>query len=191
MKTIQEQANGADSGVTKPSNPKDIVGSRKGPLELVPDTIEVMAVEAFLEGALKYGRYNWRICGVRASIYYAATKRHLKKWWNGQNADPLTRVGHLKSVLACVGIMLDAELYGMLEDDRPPCPDPDAFARMLDDMEVQVAHLKALFAKENPRQYTIKDTPRPVITGSLGQPIGQKIDCQAQSRGGPSHADGI
>jgi len=82
VRTIQEQANGADAGVTKTSNPKDIVGSRKAPIELVPDTIEVMAVEAFLEGALKYGRYNWRICGVRASIYYAATKRHLKKWWN-------------------------------------------------------------------------------------------------------------
>lgn len=152
--------NGADSGQTKPSNPKDIIGSRKLPLDIVPDTLETMAAEAFLEGALKYGRYNWRIAGVRASIYYSATKRHMKKWWNGQNADKATRVHHLKSVIACVGIMLDAELFGKLEDDRPPCPDPDAMAELIDAMEAQVAHLKEMFAEHKPYQFTIADTRR-------------------------------
>lgn len=150
--------NGADEGATKPSNPKDVIGSRKAPFDLVPSTTELMAVEAHLEGALKYGRYNWRIAGVRASVYYNATQRHLKKWWNGQNSDPMTRINHLKSVLGCIGIMLDADLYGKLEDDRPPCPDPDAMARAIDALEERVAYLKVLFQDHKPKQFTIKDT---------------------------------
>lgn len=161
MNSLAEQANGKDDGATKPSNPKDIIGSRKIPLDIVPDTIAVLAAPAFLEGALKYGRYNWRICGVRASIYYSALKRHIKKWWNGQDEDPITRVHHLSNALACIAILLDAELYGKLEDDRPPCPDPDAMAKLIDEMEDRVKYLKALFAKENPRQYTIADTLAP------------------------------
>jgi len=155
---LRRLANGVDKGETKPSNPKDAFGSRKAPLDLVPDTVEAMAVEAFLEGALKYGRYNWRICGVRASIYYSALKRHLKKWWNGQDHDPKTRVQHLVSALGCIGIMLDAELYGKLVDDRPPCPDPDAMAEMIDALETRVAHLKELFKDEKAYQFTIADT---------------------------------
>lgn len=143
---------------TKPSNPKDAIGQSKAPLDLCPDTLEIMAAEAFLEGALKYGRYNWRIAGVRASIYYSALKRHIKKWWNGQNRDPETGVHHLCNALACIVILFDAELYGKLEDDRPPCPDPDAMARLIDQMQSQIAHLKKMFADHHPHQYTIADT---------------------------------
>lgn len=150
--------NGKDAGETKPSNPKAAIGDRKAPLDLVPDTIEVMLAEAFLEGAVKYGRYNWRIVGVRASTYYSAAKRHMKKWWNGQNHDPKTRVQHLVSAMACIGIILDAELYGKLNDDRPPCPDPDAMAELIDALEARVAHLKQLFKDETPKHFTIADT---------------------------------
>jgi hypothetical protein len=105
---------------TKPTNPKDIIGSGKLPLGLVPDTLLTEAAIAFLEGASKYGRYNWRIAGVRTSIYREAMQRHMIKWWNGEDRDPKTRVKHLASVIACAGILLDAELCGKLTDDRPP-----------------------------------------------------------------------
>lgn len=142
---------------TKPSNPKDAIGSKKLPMELVPDTINVEVALAFLEGALKYGRFNWRIAGVRSSIYAAAMKRHQAKWWNGENEDRATRVKHLASVIACAGILLDAELCGKLEDDRPPmCPISD----LIDRADVRVAHLTALFAAHNPKQYTIDDSPQ-------------------------------
>jgi len=162
-----ESANGKDEGATKPSNPKDIIGTRKAPLCVVPP-VEVFITESSLEGALKYGRYNWRMCGVRASIYYAACKRHLLKWWNGQDRDPLTRVRHLSSALNCIVIMLDAEVFGMLEDDRPPCPDPDAYAKLIDQMEERVAHLKELFAEHKPYQYTIADTNADTKNPSAG-----------------------
>jgi hypothetical protein len=139
---------------TKPTNPKDMIGSGKIPLGLVPDTIDVDVSMAFLEGALKYGRYNWRIAGVRASIYREAMHRHMMKWWNGQNKDPKTQVKHLASVIACAGILLDAELCGKLEDDRPPAAPID---RLIDGLEKPVAHLKEVFKDHNPKQYTIKD----------------------------------
>jgi hypothetical protein len=145
---------------TKDTNPKEAVGSQKLDMGLVPDTLEVCAAEGFLEGALKYGRFNWRIAGVRASTYYAALKRHQKKWWNGQDRDPVTRVHHLNSAIACLTILRDAELYGKLNDDRPPCPNPDVIADAIDAADAQVAHLKKLFEQRNPKQYTIDDTPR-------------------------------
>lgn len=142
---------------TKPSNPKDAFGSAKAPLGLVPDTGNADVAMAFLEGALKYGRYNWRVAGVRASIYNDAVERHRAKWWNGQNRDPLTRVKHLANLRACVDILLDAELCGMLEDDRPPALPYD---QHVDSLQPHIQHLKALFASHSPPQYTQKSHPR-------------------------------
>jgi hypothetical protein len=142
----------------KLSNPKDSFGSAKLDLGNVPYTLMISAAMAFLEGALKYGRFNWRIAGVRASIYHAALLRHVAKWWNGQDRDKATKVHHLDNAIACLTIIRDAELYQMLTDDRPPCPDPDAMAKLIDDSAATVAHLKDIFKGHDPKQYTIDDT---------------------------------
>ncbi len=142
----------------KLSNPKDSFGSAKIDMGNVPWTLMICAAAAFLEGALKYGRFNWRIAGVRASIYHAALLRHVAKWWNGQDRDKATRVHHLDNAIACLCIIRDAELYGKLEDDRPPSPDPDAMAKLIDDQADTVAHLKEMFKDHKPKQYTIDDT---------------------------------
>lgn len=153
-----ERANGADSGPTKPSNPKDVIGSRKIDLGLVPDTAVLCMATALTEGALKYGRFNWRIAGVRASIYHAAAKRHMAKYWNGQDQEPATTVHHLDSAMTCLAIMRDAMLYGKLTDDRPPCPNENAMAEAIDGQEKTVAWLKDLFKEHTPHQFTIADT---------------------------------
>jgi hypothetical protein len=135
----------------KPTNPKDAIGTSKLPLDLVPDTMEVFAATAFAEGALKYGSTNWRVAGVRASIYYAAMKRHMKKWWNGENCDKDSKVHHLASVMACAAIVLDAEVVGMLTDDRPPKAD---ITSLIDSLESTVKHLKELHKDKNPVHHT-------------------------------------
>lgn len=140
---------------TKPTNPKDVIGSGKLPLELVPDTATAYMALSFLEGALKYGRFNWRIAGVRASIYAAAMRRHLNKWWNGEDADPKTEVHHLASVMACCAIILDAKLVGKLTDDRPPRA---AMGALIASLEATAARLRETFAEHNPKQYTIADS---------------------------------
>ena len=147
----------SDTKDTNPpmDNPKDRIGSNKMLAGCVPDTLMVYASMAFTEGMLKYGAYNWRIAGVRNSIYHDALKRHIAKWWNGEWADPKTKVPHLANALACIGIILDAELCGKLVDDRPPSVD---MAALIDSQEEVVKGLKALFADKDPRHWTIADS---------------------------------
>jgi hypothetical protein len=147
------------STATKPTNPKDVVGSKKLMLELVPDTVLVEVSLAFLEGALKYGRFNWRVAGVRSSIYRAALGRHLAKWWNGEDRDQATKVKHLASAIACLAILLDAELVGKLTDDRPPSA---PIGKLIEDNEKIAEHLRELFKGFDPHQYTIGDDQQPI-----------------------------
>ena len=141
----------------KDTNPKDAIGMTKLPVHLVPDTAIAYMALAFLEGALKYGKYNWRVAGVRWSIYEDAFERHRMKVANGEWADPKTGVPHLASMMACLAIILDAHTCGMLTDDRPPsCLQVSS---LIDSMAGDVARLKDVFKEFNPHQYTIKDTP--------------------------------
>lgn len=138
----------------KPSNPKEAIGDTKLNLSLVPDTAHMYLASAFTEGALKYGSYNWRAAGVRASTYIAACRRHMAKWWNGEQCDPKTKVHHLASSIACLAIILDAELVGKLNDDRPPKADMTA---LIESLEGTVAHLKEMSKGLNPHHYTAND----------------------------------
>ena len=171
------------SQIRKPSNPKDAIGIKKLDMGLVPDTALVHLALAFTEGALKYGRYNWRIAGIRSSVYNAALQRHLAKWWNGQDRDPNTGLHHLANGLACIAIILDAALYDKLNDDRPPSPDPDAAARAIDESVAQLAHLKNIFQSFNPHQYTIDDTRRPSKGARKVTPKGaRRVQTHARSK---------
>lgn len=139
---------------SKPTNPKDLIGSTKLPLNLVPDSLTIFAAMSFAEGASKYGAYNWRAAGVRASIYRAALERHLKKWWNGEWADKKTKVPHLASVIACAAIILDARSVGKLVDDRPPTADVD---KLIADAEEVVKHLYEMHKDMTPHHWTVHD----------------------------------
>jgi hypothetical protein len=142
---------------TNPENPKDIVGQTKLSLDLVPDSLVAYAALAFTEGALKYGRYNWRIAGVRVSVYISALRRHLSKYMAGEWADKTTGVPHLASALACLGIVLDAELSDKLIDDRPPSQ--RGVIDLIDNFGSEtLAKLKKLYEDKNPHQFTIEDS---------------------------------
>jgi hypothetical protein len=149
-----------EASPAKDTNPKDAIAASKLPLNVVPDTLKVYATLAFTEGALKYGSMNWRVAGVRASIYKAALERHLAKYWNGEWADPVTGVPHLASVIACAGIILDANAAGKLTDDRPPAI---PLAGIIDGLEPAVKHLQELFKDKHPHHHTEADKLGPVI----------------------------
>lgn len=138
----------------KPSNPKEAIGDTKLNLSLVPDTAHMYLASAFTEGALKYGSYNWRAAGVRASTYVAACRRHLGKWWNGEEFDPKTKVHHLANAMACLAIILDAKLVSKLNDDRPPVAD---ISGLIASLEGTVAHLKEMSDGLTPHHYTAND----------------------------------
>ena len=100
-------------------NPKDVAGSKKPPLHLIPAAAEITESLAMAVGAKKYGPFNWRWKKVKASIYIAAARRHLAQWFDGQDEDPETGVSHLAHARACLGILLDAMSLDQMIDDRP------------------------------------------------------------------------
>lgn len=142
---------------TKETNPKDRVGSTKAPLSLVPSTAMTVAALAHADGALKYGAWNWRYAGVRASIYLDAAERHILAWTHGEEVDPDSGVHHLGHALACLNILVDAQVVGKLVDDRPPVH--PAVPQLVRDASHTVAHLQAKHAGKTPHHYTIHDTP--------------------------------
>ena len=153
--------NGKCQPDTKASNPKDAIGVRKAPMHLIPGSAKAYMAMAFLEGALKYGKYNWRVAGVRSSIYLDAMERHLEKYKNGENIDQDTKIPHLASIMACCAIILDADLCGKLTDDRPPRAD---VSKLIDDLAGHVGYLKELFKDESPHQYSLLDEHETQLT---------------------------
>jgi hypothetical protein len=137
----------------KPNNPKDLVGSHKVPLHLFPTTARAAGSIAFLNGALKYGRANFRVVGVKASIYYDAACRHLDAWFEGEEYDPDDGVQHLSAALACVAILIDAKVADKLNDDR--MVNGDHYREFIDDLSTHVPRLKELHTRYAPKHYTI------------------------------------
>lgn len=135
----------------KDSNPKEGIGAKRVPYHLIPGGALAKVAMAFYEGGLKYGPYNWRVAGVRASTYKAAFNRHVEKWWNGDDVDPTSRVPHLANAIAGLMIILDAELQGKLTDDRPPKQDLELLFK---DLEKIQAHLTDLYGDVHPPNYT-------------------------------------
>jgi hypothetical protein len=104
----------------KESNPKDAIGTTKVPFSCLPTPVLAECAVGMLEGACKYGRHNYRVIGVRASVYYDATLRHLMAWYEGENLDPDSDVHHVTKAITSLMVLRDAMIRGMMEDDRPP-----------------------------------------------------------------------
>jgi len=141
---------------SNPDNPKDAIGAGKLPLHLWPTTATAVGCLGFLEGALKYGRQNFRAIGVRSSIYYDAARRHLDAWWEGEDISPDAGVPHLASVLACIAIIVDAQAHGKLNDDRAFSIDRK-YRELVERLTPEVNRLRKLFADKEPKHYTLGD----------------------------------
>jgi hypothetical protein len=148
-----------DGDKSKESNPKDMIGSNKLPLHLWPNTATAMGCLGFLNGMLKYGRSNFRIHGIRASIYYDAAKRHLDAWFEGEECDPDDGVPHLAAALACIAIIVDAQAAGKLNDDRSV---EGGYRALVDRLTPHVPRLKALHEDKDPYHFTIADSAQKV-----------------------------
>lgn len=104
----------------KETNPKDAVGIKKVPMSCVSAPVVMEMALGMMEGARKYGRHNYRIAGVRASVYYDATMRHLMAWWEGQDIDPDSGLSHISKAMSALHVLRDAMLNDKWNDDRPP-----------------------------------------------------------------------
>jgi hypothetical protein len=117
---------------TKPTNPKDAIGARKWRwITTIPLTVLAEVGVALLEGAMKYGRHNYRRAGVRASIYVDAAVWHIGQWWEGEDIDLDSKLSHITKAIASLVVLRDAMIEGRLTDDRPPKAQLDKVRREL------------------------------------------------------------
>lgn len=89
-------------------------------MSCVPSPVIMEMALGMMEGARKYGRHNYRIAGVRASVYYDASMRHLMDWWEGKDIDPASGLSHVTKAMTALCVLRDAMLNDKWNDDRPP-----------------------------------------------------------------------
>ena len=104
----------------KDSNPKDVIGIQKSPMSVIPSPFLHQLGLALMEGALKYGRHNYRAVGVRYSVYYDAMMRHMNAWWEGEDFDEESGLPHPVKAAACMCILSESIMRENGNDDRPP-----------------------------------------------------------------------
>lgn len=154
----------------KPTNPKDMMGVMKAPMSTVSAPVMAEVGVAMLEGALKYGRHNYRAVGVRASVYYDATMRHLMDWWEGQDIDPDSGMSHITKAITSLVVLRDSMIQGNWSDDRPP-HSPEFYA----ELNQKVAALREKYSDRDPVHYTQEH-----MTEGFGQQ--NTIDCRSSEQ---------
>lgn len=140
---------------SKDTNPKDAIGDTKIPLWLLSPIAKACWALAMYSGMTKYGAWNFRCAGVRASVYLSAAQRHLDAYLSGEETDPVDGTHHLGNLMACAAILLDAKAAGKLTDDRPPSV---GVRPTYAEQEALIAKLKKQYEDKKPRHYTIADT---------------------------------
>lgn len=93
----------------------------KNPLHLLPTVAVEKVGEVLAFGANKYAEHGWRKVDKR-SRYYAAILRHAFAWWRGETTDPESGLPHLAHLACSALFLLESELSGLGEDDRPVKP---------------------------------------------------------------------
>ena len=139
----------------KPTNPKDAVGIKKAPMSTVSAAVLAEVGVGMLEGALKYGRHNYRGVGVRASVYYDATIRHLFSWWEGEDIDPDSQLSHVTKAICSLVVLRDAMIQDKCEDDRPP-----RSVNFYEQLNELAAKNVEIHGDKNPHHYTQKYTQK-------------------------------
>jgi hypothetical protein len=138
----------------KDTNPKDAIGALKAKFSTIPTGVLFDVGLAMLEGMCKYGRHNYRVAGVRSSVYYDAAMGHLADWWEGQDIDPDSGLSHVTKAIASLVVLRDAMMQDMLTDDRPP-----RSKVYKSDFNHKAREIIERYAQVNPKHYTIKDRP--------------------------------
>jgi len=109
------------SNGSKSTNPKDAIGESKWRnFFTIPQRVLWEVGVGMLEGAIKYGRHNYRPAGVRASVYADASMGHISQWIEGEDNDPDTGLSHITKAICSLMVLRDGMLEGNFIDDRPP-----------------------------------------------------------------------
>lgn len=103
-------------------NPKDKAGSQKVPLRFVPPSLLIQVAGPLSQGADKYGSYDWRKDPISLTLHLEAVERHLAAYKDGEDKATDSGFSHLAHAAATLGVIMDAEAFGTLIDDRTKGP---------------------------------------------------------------------
>lgn len=125
---------------TKPTNPKDAFGILKASLSYVSFPVLMETAIGMAEGGFKYGAHNYRVRGVRASVYVDATIRHVFDFWEGEDVDEESgaKLSHVTKAIASLTVLRDSMIRGNWIDDRPP-PSPKGWLKKISAEMVRLA----------------------------------------------------
>lgn len=132
------------------TNPKDLVGAKKAPMDLVPAAGAIMSAPAHYNGMEKYGAFNWRLNPVQLMTYLAAIRRHLDAFVDGQDLAEDTGIHHLSHMMAGMNIIADAMGLGNLIDNRPP---KGPAAKMLAEQDRSTKPLPVVSTENDPPRF--------------------------------------
>lgn len=152
----------------KETNPKDAMGMKKGPISTVSSMVLAEMGLGMAEGGLKYGRHNYRVSGIRASVYFDACFRHLNKWWEGEDIDADSGLNHITKALCSLSVLRDAMLSDMWTDDRPPSTCPEGFWEGID---ASMLALIKKYPKSVPAYVKGDEKVREQKTGPSNEPL--------------------
>jgi hypothetical protein len=138
-------------------NPKDACGIKKVPFSTVSMPVMAEVGLAMLEGALKYGRHNYRVVGVRASVYFDALMRHMGAWWEGEDIDPDSGLSHVTKAIATLVVLRDSMIRNKLCDDRPP----KCYPGWVNALNTRAAGLVEKFPKPMPAHLATDESETP------------------------------
>lgn len=99
-------------------NPKTLFGISKPRDTYTPFIPYLEYSLAHLQGALKYGPFNWRDDPVTMSTYLDAAISHINKCRAGVDRASDTDIHELGHAMTCLSIVIDAQAYGTIKDDR-------------------------------------------------------------------------
>lgn len=137
-------------------NPKTQFGITKPRATYTPPIPYLEYSKAHLQGALKYGPFNWRDDPVTMSTYLDAAESHIAKFRAGCNKASDTDIHELAHAMTCLSIIIDAQAYDTIIDDRWKARDAATTTneklknpgKVLDDyIENNQAHIKAIREK--------------------------------------------
>jgi hypothetical protein len=123
------------------TNPKDLLGSKKVSISKLPMAGIIHGAHGMMNGAKKYGPFNWREKDVIASIYIDAMLRHIAAWFEREEMAEDSGVHHLGHAIACASILLDAQENGNLIDDRPNAKQREVIKKLLNRLEAKMKEM--------------------------------------------------
>lgn len=90
-------------------NPKDTIAKeeKRVAFHTIPPIAKVYLALAMMEGADKYGWFNWRVLAIDPKVYTDAAERHLTALQDGEWIDRDSGLPHAAKVMACMAILLD------------------------------------------------------------------------------------